>query len=152
MENKKQVETVAEVKQTATAPTVCADKAAFLTLVQSAMGVSPLAYGRKFESDDLVAAISPVTLTELDLVDYKENEGTPNEKDVHFALWRVTVETSQDTFEDGYYQSGTVLTRLGDYIRNAGLENDLRTYGVKIKASWGKTTGGQKILKVDLVN
>lgn len=122
---------------------------AFKASLQGALGLSPLAVGEKFESDDLVKA-DKVTLWEFDWVDYTKNEGKPDEENVHFALWRVTVENKGDITE-GYYQGGVVLNKLATHIQSENIGEELSTFGVEIRAEWDKTSSGNKILKITVV-
>lgn len=126
----------------------------FRDLLNSEIGLSPLAYGTKFESDDLVRAEN-VILTDFDIVEYIQGEGTDKEKDVRFALWRVKIQDDVDfdkgVYREGYYQSGAVLTKLADAIRNKGLQKELETYGVKIKAKWEKTSANNPILTITIL-
>lgn len=121
----------------------------FKESLQGALGLSPLAVGEKFESDDLVAA-DKVTLWAYDWVNYTENEGTDKEREVNFALWKATVERGGVVI-DGYYQGGTILNKLARHIANNNLERELETYGVDISAEWGKTSSKNDILIIKVI-
>lgn len=117
--------------------------------MQGELGLSPLAVGEKFESDDIVKA-DRVTLWAFDWVEYTVNEGTDKEENVRFALWKTTVERSGKRVE-GYYQGGVVLNKLATAIGKKGLEAELQKYGVNIKAEWGKTSSKNEILLITIV-
>lgn len=129
-------------------------EAEFRDLLNSEIGLSPLAYGTKFESDDIVSA-EVVILTAFDIVEYVQGAGTDREKHVRFALWRVRLQDAGDisanTYQEGYYQSGAVLTKLADVINNKGLRNELEQYGIKIKAKWEKTSANNTVMTVTIL-
>lgn len=121
----------------------------FVEALQAELGLSPLAVGEKFESDDIVKA-DTVTLWDYDWVDYTENAGTDKERQVHFSIWKTTVERGGKVIE-GYYQGGVVLNKLATAIAANGLQNEMHEYGIHIKAEWGKTSGKNEILLVKIV-
>lgn len=140
-----EIEAVAQDERPAAAATY--DQ--FVELLQGELGLSPLAVGEKFESDDIVKADN-VTLWDYDWIDYTENAGTDKERNVHFAIWKTTIERNGKTIE-GYYQGGVVLNKLATAIGSHGLQNELHEFGVKIKAEWGKTSGKNEILLVRVI-
>ena len=143
--NNKVVETTATA---ANNPAVM-EESAFKALLQGAIGLSPLATGEKFSTDDLVE-MSNVTLWDYDWVDYTEGEGTRDEKYVRFALWKVTAERDGVTV-DGYYQGGTILNKLAATIQTNNAGEELRKYGVKIKVEWGKTNAKNDIALITII-
>lgn len=143
--NKNEIETTAQKA----VPAQAASYEEFVSLLQGELGLSPLAVGEKFESDDIVKADN-VTLWDFDWVDYTENAGTDKERNVRFAIWKTTLEKGGKTYE-GYYQGGVVLNKLATAIGSHGLQNELHEYGVKIKAEWGKTSGKNEILLVRVI-
>lgn len=129
-------------------------KAALSALLQSEIGISPLAVGTKFETDDLVAA-DGVKLKDFDLVEYTEDEGGKNEKHVRFYVWAVEVSNKDRqggyTVESGYYQGGTVMNKIAETIRRYNAESDLHNFGIDVKVEWGKTSSGNKIALVTVL-
>lgn len=118
--------------------------------LQGEIGLSPLAVGKKFESDDLVKARS-VMLNAYDWVDYLEQEGTDKEKHVHFSLWAVEVVDENGETEYGYYQGGTILNKMALALDKSNGADALVRYGVKIKCEWGKTNSKNDILLISVV-
>lgn len=149
MEKTRKNEVTAVAKEKSTVLSAI-DRADFNQLLQSSLGVSPLAYGDKFESDDLVNA-KAVTLTAYDFVSYTENAGTAKERDVRFAVWRATIIDDDDVQRDGYVQGGLVLTKLADVIEDKGLQAALEQFGVNIECTWGKTSSNNNILQVKVI-
>lgn len=126
---------------------------AFKAELQASIGLSPLAVGVKFETDDLVNAKS-VRLLDFDWVEYTENVGEPDEKDVRFALWAVELIDENDETDTpilGYHQGGIVLNKLAEAVEQKGLYEAMKTYGIDINAHWGKTSAKKQILLVDIV-
>lgn len=130
------------------------DKKTFLEMIQSSIGISDLAVGKKFDTDDLVKA-DMVRLLDYDIVSYLENEGAQNEREVNFAVWSVEVSnedgTGVMTTETGYYQGGTVMTKIAKAIARHGAYEDLRKFGIAVKCRWSKTSGKNDILLVDII-
>lgn len=130
------------------------NNATFKQMLQGEIGLSPLAVGTKFESDDLVHA-DRVHLLDYDWVDYYENEGTPDEKHVNFALWAVEISNEDGKgdyiTETGYYQGGLVMSKIAKAIERNNAYDDLRKFGIDVKCEWGKTNAKNPILLVTIV-
>ena len=119
------------------------------------IGTSPLMEGKKFSSDDLIAA-DVVILRDFDWVDYVQDEGTTDEKDVHFSIWAVEVGNEDGTgdvlTETGYYQAGTVFNKIARALEKNPTALDMfRKYGQRVKCSWGQTSSKNKIVLVTVV-
>lgn len=146
--------TIVETTATEKAPPALMGNAEFTELLQSAIGLSPLAVGEKFSTDDLIAAES-VTLWAFDWVDYVENEGTADEKNVHFALWKTIIEVKEKSGEtvaiEGYYQGGAILNKIAQAIADNNAYTELGTYGIKIRVEWGKTSGKNPIALITVL-
>lgn len=122
----------------------------FKEALQASIGLSPLATGTKFESDDLVNA-DTVRLIDFDWAEYVEHAGEPNEREVKFTIWQVEVTAMDGEITRGYYQGGTVLNKLARAIEEKGLFGELSAYGININAHWGKTAGKNDILLIDIL-
>lgn len=133
-----------------TTPAVKVSYDAMVDILQGELGLSPLAVGEKFESDDLVQS-ADITLWAYDWVNYIENEGTDKEREVRFALWKTTLTDRKGVTREGYYQGGAILNKLATAIGANGLENEMAEYGVKITAKWGKTSSKNDILLIQVV-
>ena len=146
---KKEVNTNAlGVKDTKNKPVIAASD--FKEALQSSIGLSPLATGVKFESDDLVEA-DKVHLTAFDWVAYTENEGGADERDVKFTIWAVEVTDTSGNITKGYYQGGTVLNKLARAIEEKDLFAELAAFGIDINVHWGKTSSKNDILLIDII-
>ncbi len=144
---KNEVQTTA---QTISAPAIM-DQSDFSALLQGAIGISRLAVGHKFTTDELVKSPT-VTLRDFDWVDYVENAGTPNERNVHFSVWAVDVATNDGNQTiSGYYQGGTVLNKLADTIESNNLRREMEKYGIPITVSWGKTNNKNDIAVITIL-
>ena len=129
-------------------PLSIADAVSKLT---AAIGVSPLAVGTKFESDDLVNA-DYVRLKDFDWISYRENKGSDDEKEVNYSLWSVTV-YNDDKIENGYYQAGVVLGNLARSIEeDVQLREFMDTYGICVIVQWSKTNSKNPIITVQILN
>lgn len=126
---------------------------AFLDMLAGEIGLSSLAVGEKFSSDDLVKA-DVIHLFAYDWVEYVESAGTPEERDVRFALWGVELREEDGTGDfkatRGYYQGGTVMNRLALAIEKNNAADDFARFGINIKCKWGKTRDKNKILLVEI--
>lgn len=123
--------------------------------LNDAIGTSPLMEGKKFSSDDLIAA-DVVILRDFDWVDYVQDEGTKDEKVVHFSIWAVEVGHEDGTgdvlTETGYYQAGTVFNKIARTLENNPAALDVfRKHGQRVKCSWGQTSSKNKIVLVTVV-
>lgn len=143
MTTKNEVTTVANV--TKNVPAEPFNPAAFIEELQSVISLSPLAHGTKFESEDIVNA-EDVVLNDLDIVEYKKSDG----EEVRFAVWRCETTIKGEKY-DGYYQSGAVLTKLADHILENNQIENVRAHGIRINATWGKTSTKNNIVLVDIV-
>lgn len=124
-------------------------QSAFVQVLQTTLGVSDLAYGTKFDSDDLVTA-KDLFLTDYDFVSYTENAGTPKERDVRFAVWRVVLDRGNG-FEEGYTQGGIVLTKLADGIEKNNLRPQMEAFKIHVKCAWAKTGSNNNVLTVSIL-
>ncbi len=141
MENKKIIETTGSASRPLTDTL---SQTAFNDFLQGAIGVSPLAVGVKFTTDDLIDAIS-VVFTNFDWVDYVENAGNDDEREVHFSVWSTTIVNDDGNTVEGYYQGGTVLNKLAVAIDTNDLRREMERYGIHVSVSWGKTNNKNKI-------
>lgn len=140
----KEVETRGKVVAQKDTPVAIATRDSFFDTIEQSIGVSPLAVGRKFTSDDLVDA-DFVQLLDYDFVDYDASD-----EHVHFAVWRVSVENDGEDVE-GYYESGTVLTKVAHVVHDNKMDDELHQFGIPIKCDWGKTSSGNRIILVNIV-
>ncbi len=141
---------VVETEVTTRTPSPLMSEKAFMDMLQGAIGVSPLAVGTKFETDDLIAAVS-VRLYDFDWVDYVENAGKPDEREVHFTVWSTIVTDTDGNKIEGYYQGGTVLNKLATAIETKNIRAEMEKYGIGISVSWGKTNSNNKIALITIV-
>ncbi len=137
----KVVETMANEKTTVSD---LLNQSEFVDVLQGALGVSPLAVGQKFTTDDLIDAVK-VTLRDFDWVDYVERAGDEDEREVHFTVWSTTIINDDGDEIDGYYQGGTVLNKLATAIETKNLRREMGEYGIHVSVSWGKTNNKNKI-------
>ena len=148
---KKEVNTNAvAVKDTQAGALAINSKDAFKELLQGSIGLSPLATGQKFESDDLIEAAG-VHLVDFDWVEYTENAGETDERDVKFTLWAVEVTDMSGGITKGYYQGGTVLNKLAKTIEDNDLFDELAEYGIDVNVRWGKTAKKKEIVLIDIL-
>lgn len=108
----------------------------------SEMSQSPLSSLPKYSTDDLLER--EITLTDVDIIDYYD---TANDKDVHYAMWGVTL----DTGEQGHYCSGAMLTRFGDKLYAEGLVDMLKEQGIKIKLHSRKSAKGYNMVIPEVI-
>lgn len=131
------------------------DKDSYTAMLQGELGLSPLAVGTKFETDDLLKA-NNVHLSAFDWVDYIKDEGGEKEEKVHFALWAVEVgtlnkKTSEIEYESGYYQGGVVLNKLAMALERNDALDDFAMFGVDVTFRREKTSSGNPIVLVDIM-
>lgn len=134
-------------------PIVVTSPDGLAAFVSNEIGTSPLMTGTKFSSEELIMA-EYVVLRDFDWVDYIQNEGTEEEKEVHFSVWTVDVVTDAgDNISDsGYYQAGTVFNKIARALeKNPSALQVFRENGLRIQCSWGQTSSKNKIVLVSVV-